>query len=88
MQIPGTVEESGQSFFRDFVDNSDTRLGNYLLTEEGRVNFNGIKSGLEKFIVPLPRDRDAKFLAMAMIQHAISQILSDIALEEDGVTDR
>ncbi len=76
------------SFFRDFVDNSTLRLGKSLLTEDGRTAFYEVKfmiksGGFKKIIRDLPHEREAKLLRMAMIQHAISQILSEIATYED-----
>ena len=76
------------SFFRDFVDNSDSRLGKALLTEQGRTAFNKIKAQIfydfiasEVFWKSL--GREDRLLAMAMVQHAVSQILSEVAHEED-----
>jgi len=78
------------SFFRDFVDNSDFTLGKSLLTEGGRDIFNGVKfevgGCLAEVIRKLPKERTEKLLRMAMIKHAVSQILSGIAIKEDNKT--
>lgn len=83
------------SFFRDFVDNNDLRLGNALLTEDGRAVFNRVKFWVgicTRDVVRgmldrrLSLDREGKLLKMAMFQHAVSQVLSEIAMEEDNRT--
>ena len=86
MGNPNPVQATKGSFFRDFVDNSESRFGKSLLTDEGRTAFNKVKSNLKLYLPfrKLPREREQKLMRMAMIQHAVSQILSDIAMEEDG----
>ena len=86
MATPTPVQATEESFFRDFVDNGEAKLQEFLLTEEGRDVFNRMKSTLkEKLMVEkLPKERTRKLLIMAIIQHAISQILSEIAMAEDN----
>jgi len=90
VKTTGMVHGTETSFFRDFVDNSDLRLGNALLTEEGRRSFNRIKNEIEHdlgWILGYSlQERAEKLLRMAMIMHAVSQILSEIAREEDNKT--
>lgn len=92
MANPTPVQAVEGSFFSDFVDNSDLRIGESLLTEDGRTAFNGVKfevrHDLNKIVKDLPHEREAKLLRMSMIQHAVSQILSEIAMEEDNRPDR
>lgn len=88
MGIPNPVQVTTEGrFFRDFVDNSDMRLGNALLTEDGRTAFNEvmfeIRYELKQIFKDLPSERDKKLLTMAMIKHAVSQILSEIAQDQD-----
>ena len=86
MANPTPVQAAEESFFRDFVDNGESKLQEFLLTEEGRDLFNTIKSAFKAVILveELPKERTSKLLTMAMIQHAISQILSEIAMAEDA----
>lgn len=89
MKTPDTVQVAETNFFQDFVDNSDLRLGKALLTEEGRTLFNTVKfelrHDLRQIFRDLPHKREEKLLEMAMIQHAISQIFSEIAIAEDRI---
>ena len=84
MANPTPVQAVEESFFRDFVDNSEAKLQEFLLTDVGRVTFNGVKFNLKLSIKDLPSERTEKLLMMAIIQHAISQILSEIAMAEDA----
>lgn len=87
MANPTPVQAVEESFFRDFVDNGDLRIGESLLTDDGRTTFNTVmfevRHDLKKIVRDLPHEREAKLLKMSMIQHAISQILSEIAHTED-----
>ena len=84
------TSSSGSSFFRDFVDDNDLILGNALLTEEWRNTFNGVKfeirGCLKEVFRKLPQDRERRLLRMSMIKHAVSQILYEIARDEDSKT--
>ena len=88
MANPTSVQAVEGSFFRDFVDNGESKLQEFLLTEDGRTAFNRVKfeirHDLNKIVRDLPRERQDKLLRMAMIQHAISQILSELARAEDN----
>lgn len=91
MKTPDTTQGAETSFFRDFVDNGTLRLGGSLLTECGRDLFDRVKFDIRRCLEPivdgLPCEREKKLLRMSMIQHAISQILSEIAGREDKKRD-
>lgn len=84
------VQKDETSFFRDFVDNSDLRIGNALLTEEGRGKLNGVqfevRGCLAEVFRKLPNERTEKLLRMVMIEYAVLQDLYEIARNEDNKT--
>ncbi len=87
MKTSDTVRVAKTSFFRDFVDNSGPKLQKLLLTKSGRDSFSRVKSvvrnELGKITGNLPCNREDKLLRMAMIRQAVSQILCEIAMDED-----
>ncbi len=95
------MSEQQGSFFQDFVDNSEERLGRALQTRLGRVVFQHIKEEIEEKMMDIlyrkrvvtdrllsqvvPDAREADLLHLTMFKHAVDQVLGARAMQKDGL---